>query len=132
MRNFRLRSLMLILTTAFNRRWLLHPGQVTLKAYVGFVAIVAAGLIVSGFPPPMIAFVLTLALAMLTTLRLGRFGFTRSDVATLLAILFVGTMILLPEMELTRFRTAGGRYFPRPVPARFMALFQGEQVREPF
>ncbi len=132
MQTFYLRTLMLILATAFDRRWLLHPWQVTIRAYLGFVAIVAAGWIVSGFPSPMIGLTVAISLATFLSLRLRWFGFNRADVATLLAIIFVGTMLLLPSMVRTRDWTAGGRYFPRLVPASFMALIRGEQVREPF
>jgi len=85
-----------------------------------------------GFPSPMIAFIAANALVVLATLRLPRHGFRLADVVTVLAILFVASILLLPEMERTRYRTAGGRYFPRLIPARFVALVEGEQVREPF
>jgi hypothetical protein len=131
MRTFRLRTLM-IATIVVNRRWLLHPWQLTTRGYSALVALVAAAVVVSGFPPPMIAFTAAISSAVLVSLRLARFGFSKADIATLLAILFVGTMLLLPEMDRTKYGSAGGRYFPRPIPARFAALIHGEQVREPF
>jgi hypothetical protein len=119
--------LMMILAASGYRRWLSRPWQWSLRDYMVVVAVCAAGLVLSGSPPPMIVFFTTLAGAVYACLSLGRHGFKLVDIATLLAIILLTAAIVLPAMERTRSRTLGKRFFPSVVPARYLTLFYGSE-----
>jgi hypothetical protein len=91
------------------------------------VAVCATGLVLAGFPAPMIVFFSILAGAVLVSLSLARHGFKLADVASLLAIILLTAAILLPAMDRTRYRTLGKRFFPFAVPARYVTLLHGSR-----
>jgi hypothetical protein len=107
------------------RRWLSRPWQWTLKDFMILVAVCAAGLVLSGFPTPMIVFFSILAGAILVSLSLARHGFRLTDIATLLAFILLTAAMMLPAMERTRDHTLGKRFFPFAVPARYITLLYG-------
>jgi hypothetical protein len=117
--------LMIILAGAGYRRWLCRPWQWRLRDYMVIVAVCSAGLLVSRSPMPMIVFFATLAGAVLSCMRLARYGFKLADITTLLAIILLIAAIILPAMERTRNRTFGKSFFPFAVPARYINLFSG-------
>lgn len=126
------RGLLIALAALGFRGWIARPSQFTIRGYGVLVASAAAVLIVARFPGPMIGFVAGFGLVIIGLRALPRHGFRSADVAVCWAIALVAAMLLLPEMVRVRERTAGGRFFPRVVPARFMALVRGEQIQQPF
>jgi hypothetical protein len=85
------------------------------------------GLLLRGFPTPVIIFLTTLGGAIYTCLRLARHGLELADIATLLAVILLTAAFVLPAMERTRSRTLGRRLFPSVVPARYMTLLSGSE-----
>jgi hypothetical protein len=85
------------------------------------------GLLLRGFPTPVIIFFTMLGGAVYTCLRLARHGLKLADIATLLAIILLTAAFVLPAMEQTRSRTLGKRSFPSVVPARYMTLLSGSE-----
>ena len=118
-------SLMVVVAATGYRRWLSRPWQWCLKDYMVLVAVSAAGLALSRFPPPMILFITIFAGAVHACFRLTRFGFTLADITTLLAIILLTAAVVLPAMERTRIRTLGRSIFPFAVPARYISLLYG-------
>jgi hypothetical protein len=129
---YTMRLLMTALAALGYRGWLVRPWRVTIGGYAILVASCAAALVISRFPSPMIVFVPAVAVSLLVCFRLPRHGFRLADVTTLLAIILLTSGLLLPEIERTRDRTAGRRYFPHVIPARFIALVRGLDYAPPF
>lgn len=127
-----IRRLALAVTAATCRRRLLHPGQATIRGYAALVAAYAMGLPLAGAPAPMVAFVAVATVAVFVCLKLPGHGARLADVATLLTLVLLIAAFLLPQIERTRDRTAGRRYFPSMIPGRFTALVRGLDDRPPF
>jgi hypothetical protein len=119
--------LMVSVVAAGYRRWLPRPWQMTIRDYMVMVAVSAAGLVLSGFPTPMILFITLFALAVYTCLNLTGHGFSLADITTLLAIILLTAAIMLPAMERTRIGTLGKSFFPIAVPARYTVLLFGPE-----
>jgi hypothetical protein len=120
-----LAHVLILIAASGYRRWLSRPWQVTLGHFMVVVAGCASGLVLAGLPRPLAAFLFALALAVFISLRLRWHGFRLADILMLLAILLATIAVLLPEMEATRERTAGRRYYPFAVPQRYVELLYG-------
>jgi hypothetical protein len=119
--------LMVILAATGYRRWLSRPWQWLLRDYMVIVVVIAAGLVLSGTPTPVIVFFTILAGAIYACLSLARHSFKLADITTLLAIVLLTAALILLAMEQTRNRTLGKSSFPFAVPAKYITLFSGSE-----
>jgi hypothetical protein len=108
------------------RHWLPPRSQWNLGHLMSAVAACAAALGLARLSGSALMLLALGACLVFGPIFLARKGFSLVDIATVLAIVLLALCFLLPTMAQIRYRSAGQRIFPIPIPPSVAELFRSD------